>query len=338
MERMRKKSCWIYFVFLAIVTALTFGSCKIGDDDVSTTSAGSGTGCRGRSSGIKDGPVNLYLPYPNGTTYTVSQTWFGTYSHSYSGREHALDFPITENLPIWPVAAGKVMDLKEDSNTTCTSNCADANYVTVDHGGGYYAKYMHFCQNCVDVDIGAEIDGNTLIGRAGNTGWSTESHLHFEVVDWEENCTVTYGFANIADGARTALTQGNPYTSQNRVAPFSGYSASMIGGTTYEDLGIVLTDPIAWYLSNGSTITVKGNLTSAAQSEGNNGVAVFLVSKSNLLVDSPTTIAFETGITSSSFEFTYTIPAVTTGAYYLAISKSRDGSYWWQDPPLIVVY
>lgn len=297
-----------------------------------------GSGCRGRASGIKDGPQNLYLPYPNTgfSTYSVSQTWGGTYSHNSVGREHALDFPMSLNRPIWPVAQGRVMAVKEDSNTNCTSNCSDANYVLIDHGNGFYGKYFHFCQNCVDVSIGQDITSSqTQIGRAGNTGWSTASHLHFELVDWEENCTVKYGFANINSGARTALTVGTSYTSANSGG--SAITASTITGSTYKNAGVTLTSSIAWYLAVGDTITIQGSLTSEAQAEGSNRIAVFLVSTSNTLVTSPTTLVFETGV-STTFDFSYTIPSVPAGTYNLGISKSKDGSYNWNNLPIIVVH
>ncbi len=210
-------------------------------------------------------------------------------------------------------------------------------HVVIDHGNGIIGKYLHFCQNCVDVAQGDLINSSTRIGGAGNTGWSTGTHLHFELASFEDNCTVTYGFANINSGAASALTSGTTYTSQNTGA-FSAYTPSQINGATFENVGITLTQGIDWYLSAGDTITVKGNLTTAAQTEGSNSVAVFLVDTvTNSVVTSPTTLSYELNVT-SSFDFTYTIPAVSAGRYNLCISKSTDGSYSYNNPPVIVIH
>jgi len=324
---------------LVLIVILVAGCKETDDVDGRNISTSSGvSSCSGRTSGIAEGPVDLYLPYPSGNAYVVGQTWFGTFSHYTTGREHALDFTMATNNDIWPVAPGRVMSVKEDSNITCSSNCNDANHVVIDHGNGFIGKYLHFCQNCVDVALGAEINSDTRIGGAGNTGWSTGTHLHFELVNIEDNCTVTYGFSNINSGARTALAQGTTYSSLNAGTAFSSYTASKINGSAYEIVGITLTEGIDWYLSAGDTITVKGSLTSAAQAEGSNQVAVFLVdSDANAVVSSPTTLEYELNVT-DSFNFTYTIPAVSAGKYNLGISKSINGSYSWQNAPVIVIH
>lgn len=311
------------------------GGCKEDDSPITiiTQTSSSSTSCRGRTSGVKSGPTDLNLPYPAGESYPVSQTWFGSFSHYFTGGEHALDFLMDEGTIIYPVAAGRVMDLKEDSDITCGTTCNHANYVLIDHGNQVYGRYFHMCQNCVDVTVGQDVSSDTPIARAGNTGWSTASHLHFELVDWEENCTTTYGFTENS-GAATALTQGTSYTSTNSGADLYA-NPSTIVGNTYLNVGVVLTSAIPWHLAMGTSISIQGSLTAAAQAEGANGVAVFLVDKNHSLVTSPSTFNFQSG---TSFDFTYTIPAVSSGSYYLGISQSTNGSYRWYNPPLIVVY
>ncbi len=324
---------FISVIFLSFF--LTGCSEKEEDNSSASTSSSSATasGCRGRLNGIKDGPTTLYLPYSNSESYKVSQTWYGTYSHYMTGGEHALDFPMNNNDTIVPVAAGRVIAVKEDSNTNCSSSCSDANYVIVDHGDGFIGRYYHFCQNCVDVSPGDVVSSSTRLGGAGNTGWSTETHLHFELADWEEGCTVKYGFANINSGAREALSVDQSYTSQNPGS--STYTASTITGETYNNVGVTLTSSITWYLSSGDTITVSGSLTSAAVSEGANGIAVFIVDESNQLVSD----SLKKYTTSSTFSETYTIPSLESGkTYSLGISKSINGSYHWDNPPNIVIH
>lgn len=53
------------------------------------------------------------------------------------------------------------------------------NTVVISHGGGYTTLYAH--QNEVNAAAGDRVLGGELIGWVGSTGWSTGSHLHFEV-------------------------------------------------------------------------------------------------------------------------------------------------------------
>lgn len=56
------------------------------------------------------------------------------------------------------------------------------NYVTIDHGGEY-SVLAHLAEGSVDVKAGDRVERGELIGRCGNSGNSTEPHLHFHVQD-----------------------------------------------------------------------------------------------------------------------------------------------------------
>lgn len=53
------------------------------------------------------------------------------------------------------------------------------NYIIIDHGNGYTSLYAHLSSDCVSV--GDEVVAGDVIGYAGNTGYSTGAHLHFEL-------------------------------------------------------------------------------------------------------------------------------------------------------------
>lgn len=53
------------------------------------------------------------------------------------------------------------------------------NTVVVSHGEGFTTLYAHMSD--MNVSAGDQVAGGDLIGWVGNTGWSTGSHLHFEV-------------------------------------------------------------------------------------------------------------------------------------------------------------
>ncbi len=328
------KSSKLLFFTLSIIISVFLSGCGSDDDGGSSASSSSatGSGCKTRLNGVKDGLNDLYLPYPNGDKYTVTQTWEGTYSHDGEGSEHALDFGMNTNDAINAVAKGRVIAVKEDSNKNCSSSCNDANYVIIDHGDGFIGRYYHFCQNCVDVAVGDVVDATTRIGGAGNTGWSTGTHLHFELADWEEGCSVTYGFKNINSGARTALTVNQEYTSAS--VSDTNYTASKIGGNTYDNVGVTLTSETDWYVEVNDVLNFKGSLNATAKSEGSDAITIFIVDSSNKLVDNTR----QTYSTTDSFDVNYTIPSLSAGTYMIAISKSKSGSYSWNNPPYLVVH
>ena len=284
------------------------------------------SGCKGRANGVKTGPNTLYLPYPSGESHVVGQSWDGTYSHFASGSEYALDFTMNYNETIRPVMAGRVIAVKSDSDVTCTGPCADANFVIIDHGDGFLGRYYHFCKGCVNVSEGELVSSNTTLGGAGATGWSTGIHLHFELADWEEGCTTTYGFTNINSGARTALTTSQSYTSAN--VGNSTYTPSTITGDIFKGQGVTLTSQIPWYLTSGNSTTIAGSVT-----DGSTQIKVMILS-----ITTNSIVKEQDFTVSSTFSVNYTIPTLSAGTYSLAISTINNGSYKWNNPPQIVIY
>lgn len=57
------------------------------------------------------------------------------------------------------------------------------NYVILDHGNEEYSYLVHFKHQSIEVEEGDEIKQGDLLGVVGNSGNSSEPHIHFHVAD-----------------------------------------------------------------------------------------------------------------------------------------------------------
>lgn len=134
-------------------------------------------------------------------------------SHSWSlvAQRYAYDFVITGDdglshtgagerpedyhcfgQPILAAADGEVVSLRDDvvDDGRCGSCWIDwrtrdirGNYVVIKHAAGVYSLSAHLQQGSIAVAVGDHVQRGQVIGRCGNTGHSTEPHLHFQVQD-----------------------------------------------------------------------------------------------------------------------------------------------------------
>ena len=64
-----------------------------------------------------------------------------------------------------------------------TLETVGGNHVIIDIGGGHYAFYAHLKPGGIRVKLGDKVKRGQVIGLVGNTGNSTEPHLHFHISD-----------------------------------------------------------------------------------------------------------------------------------------------------------
>jgi murein DD-endopeptidase MepM/ murein hydrolase activator NlpD len=88
------------------------------------------------------------------------------------------------------VAPGRVVATRSDLPEETPPNepppdpdTATGNYVVQDLGGGRFALYAHLQPGGVLVNPGDRVRRGQVLGLVGNTGLSSEPHLHFHVVD-----------------------------------------------------------------------------------------------------------------------------------------------------------
>src|SRR5208282_4244053 len=95
--------------------------------------------------------------------------------------------------PIYSVAAGRVVRLAGGlpENVPHSGkyaipidfNNAAGNHVVVEIAPGRYVLYAHMRPGTLTVKLGAEVRVGEILGQAGNTGSSTEPHLHMHIDD-----------------------------------------------------------------------------------------------------------------------------------------------------------
>lgn len=77
-----------------------------------------------------------------------------------------------------------------------TSDTIGGNHIVLDLGNGRYAFYAHLQPGSLKVKVGDRVTRGQVIGLVGNSGNSTEPHLHF----------------HISDGVSPLGSEGLPYT------------------------------------------------------------------------------------------------------------------------------
>jgi murein DD-endopeptidase MepM/ murein hydrolase activator NlpD len=90
----------------------------------------------------------------------------------YSWRHHGLDIANKWGTPIYAADAGTVEYVGWGKGY--------GNQVVIDHGGGKKTRYAHLSKYYIA--RGDKVSKGQTVAGMGSTGWSTGSHLHFEVV------------------------------------------------------------------------------------------------------------------------------------------------------------
>ena len=90
------------------------------------------------------------------------------------------------------------------------------NIVVIKHADGEYSLFAHFKQNSIRVRIGDKVTKGQTIGLCGNSGNSSEAHLHFQVQNtpfFEDEASMKVFFENLTvkrDGKAETKTDYSP--------------------------------------------------------------------------------------------------------------------------------
>ena len=111
----------------------------------------------------------------------------------YTGNGSALSDYFAYGAPVYSVADGTVVMVVDDQPEAplggvpnpAVHKPADyrGNEVVVRIAPGKYADYVHLAVGSVRIQVGQHVRAGDIIGELGNTGNSTEPHLHFGIHD-----------------------------------------------------------------------------------------------------------------------------------------------------------
>lgn len=108
------------------------------------------------------------------------------------GRRHRGDPTDNASYHCWGVpvvapGAGRVVVARDgvEDNRPGETNMAEpaGNHVVIDHGNGEYSFLAHFREGSVRVAVGDHVEAGTVLGECGNSGNSSEPHLHYHLQD-----------------------------------------------------------------------------------------------------------------------------------------------------------
>ena len=212
----------------------------------------------------------------------VDFNWYSSVTSYYGYRIHPISGAnqLHNGMDIGAPEGTKVMAGLTGTVTTSAYNDSYGNYVVIKDSKGYELRYAHLSSR--SVSAGASVTKGDEIGLVGNTGNSTGSHLHIELLKNGERLNPIF-YLETGEGAGFG---GNEYTSEaaqrllNEAARYLG-TPYVWGG--YSPSGFDCSGFVSYCLTNSGVrntgrLTAQGlyNIcTPVSQSEAQPGDLIF---------------------------------------------------------------
>lgn len=123
------------------------------------------------------------LPWQKGKTFRIDNAFNGYGAHQ-GDWAYATDFKMPEGTTICAARAGTVVAVVTNfTDGGNDPNLGDkANYVYIRHDDGSIGRYLHIRHNGARVKVNQKVKVGQAIAYSGNVGWSTDPHLHFDII------------------------------------------------------------------------------------------------------------------------------------------------------------
>ena len=160
----------------------------------------------------QDKSATYRLPWEEGKSYPVWQGNGGNAGH-VGLNQYAFDFGLPEGSKVCAARGGKVVEAPDDETGPGEGKYGgQGNHVTIDHGDGTNAIYMHLKNKSVFVKPGETVMQGDVVGLSGQTGRASGPHLHFEVNRGSQS--IATAFEDVETDAGVPK-EGKSYTSRN---------------------------------------------------------------------------------------------------------------------------
>jgi murein DD-endopeptidase MepM/ murein hydrolase activator NlpD len=118
------------------------------------------------------------VPFPKGTSFTISQGAFGKYTHSDKGREYSWDFDVPFGTPVIAIEGGTVIQVWQlGTEGGCDPKYSEsAHNIKVRHADGTVAQYVHIKS---DLTVGTSVKSGETIAVTAKNGYICTPQLDF---------------------------------------------------------------------------------------------------------------------------------------------------------------
>lgn len=104
---------------------------------------------------------------------------------SYAGKRDENTSYFCWDQPIYAPAAGTVTEavdgIEDNKPGVMNPKALAGNHLVIDHGNGEYSVLAHFRKGTIKPKVGDRVAQGDLLGRCGNSGNSSEPHLHYHL-------------------------------------------------------------------------------------------------------------------------------------------------------------
>ncbi|WKN45513.1 M23 family metallopeptidase [Tunicatimonas pelagia] len=128
----------------------------------------------------------IFVTYRLGQRYAVDAVVYVN-GKSFAGDGSQNEDYYCFGMPLYAPSAGKVIEVEnsiEDNvpgEVNDEDDLAAGNYVMIDHLNGEYSILAHFKKGTIVVSVGDTVVSGQALGQTGNSGNSTEAHLHYQL-------------------------------------------------------------------------------------------------------------------------------------------------------------
>lgn len=134
----------------------------------------------------------LFLPLNENTPVITAH--FCDPNYITAGCHNGTDYDTTNNsTPVYAAEAGKVLKVVDRYSSGMCKKCGFGNHIRIRHSNGYVTIYAHLLRGSLKVKIGDRVEVGQRLATADHSGFSTGSHLHFEVRDASGTAVDPYG-------------------------------------------------------------------------------------------------------------------------------------------------